>query len=224
MTQGIYRILNTANGKSYVGSAIHIENRWCVHRHGLARGAHHSVKLQRAWAKHGADAFAFSILEPVQATEDLPAREQAWIDSLMSAGAGGYNVYPTARGTRNGHEISEETRAKMRAAKLGMVRTMESRKKQSEAARGKKRTPEHCRNISQGQKGRQCSESTRLAVAAANRLRVHSPETRAKLSAASKKGNAIRWGTTSRSGHLNAWGDDRDVVWTEPLEETQEQI
>ena len=60
--------------------------------------------------------------------------------------------------------------------------------------KGKKQSASHCLAKSIALKGRQPAASTRAAVAEANRRRVHSPETRAKLSAASLKGNRVRWG------------------------------
>ena len=45
---GIYAIENKVNGKVYVGSAVDL--------------GHHSLKLQRAWDKHGAASFAFAPL------------------------------------------------------------------------------------------------------------------------------------------------------------------
>ena len=53
---GIYEILNTANGKRYIGSAVHFARRWYLHCWKLNRGEHHSAKLQNAWNKHGAGA------------------------------------------------------------------------------------------------------------------------------------------------------------------------
>ena len=78
MTSGVYQILNTVNGKPYVGSSANIERRWSVHRHALSKGTHHSVKLSRAYAKHGADAFAFSVLETCEPELNI-ARELYWI-------------------------------------------------------------------------------------------------------------------------------------------------
>ena len=56
---GIYEILNTVNGKRYIGSAVYIVGRFARHRMHLRRGTHHSVHLQRAWNKHGEEAFEF---------------------------------------------------------------------------------------------------------------------------------------------------------------------
>ena len=60
---GIYAIVNTVNGKRYVGSAKRFRTRWNAHRAALNKGLHHSRHLQSAWNKYGAEAFVFTIIE-----------------------------------------------------------------------------------------------------------------------------------------------------------------
>ncbi len=55
----IYYIINTVNGKRYVGETIQYEIRQKTHLRLLKQGKHHSEKLQRAWNKYGEDAFIF---------------------------------------------------------------------------------------------------------------------------------------------------------------------
>lgn len=62
---GIYCIMNTVNGKKYVGSSIDISSRWTSHRHDLKRGIHSNVHLQKSWDKYGENSFVFYILEEV---------------------------------------------------------------------------------------------------------------------------------------------------------------
>lgn len=50
-SSGIYEIVNTINGKRYVGSAVSLKRRWVDHRRDLRAGKHHSRHLQNAWAK-----------------------------------------------------------------------------------------------------------------------------------------------------------------------------
>lgn len=61
-TSGIYTITNQVNGKQYVGRANNFAKRFDSHKAALRRGDHHSIRLQRAYAKYGEDAFYFSIL------------------------------------------------------------------------------------------------------------------------------------------------------------------
>ena len=60
---GVYEILNTTNGKRYVGSAVNLYQRKHVHLSTLRRNCHHNRYLQRAWNKYGEECFKYSVLE-----------------------------------------------------------------------------------------------------------------------------------------------------------------
>jgi len=111
---GIYRIIHLASGKSYIGSTMNLRKRRSRHFHELHQGIHKNAKLQRAWAKYGPDAFCFEILELVLIPELLTAREQFWFRKLRPE----FNIMPTA-GSPLGVKRSQETRAKMSAARMG---------------------------------------------------------------------------------------------------------
>lgn len=108
--QGIYKILNEVNGKSYIGSSKNLENRLNRHHKSLLRTAKHwNTHLQSAWNTYGQHNFIFSILEEVSDESMLAEREQYWIDYYKSADREyGYNIAPKA----NRSEISPETTAK----------------------------------------------------------------------------------------------------------------
>ena len=166
-SSAIYEIRNKENGKSYVGSAAQLSRRWGNHKARLRRDNHHSIHLQRAWNKHGEQAFQFEVLEVVDDLTTLTDREQAWMDFIRPA----YNVQRFARSSL-GHKHSEafrEMRREMMAEKgvspqliAGSVRyrkgrplTPEHRAKISEAQKGKpKRSPTHSANCSLGQRAR----------------------------------------------------------------------
>lgn len=131
---GIYRITHTASGRHYVGSAAHIRRRWAQHRAHLRRGIHHAVKLQRAWAKHGEQAFEFCVLEVVEDLGLLVQREQYWIDAL-GAHQAGMNSCPVA-GRSVGYVWSDEQRARASESKRGTVFTDAHREAISQALTG----------------------------------------------------------------------------------------
>lgn len=179
MSTGVYVIRNAVNGKVYVGSAVNIYNRWCVHKHGLTRGIHHSVKLQRAWSKHGAGAFTIETLE-VCLREHLLEREQAWIDRLGATTSSGYNVCRVA-GSSLGRKFSPETLEKMRLKKIGSKRSAESRARQSAATRGIPKSPEHRQKIGAAQVGKVIPPDVRKKMSEAQfrvGKRVHGPDGR----------------------------------------------
>ena len=67
----IYRIRNLKNGKVYVGSALNLFARWSRHRADLRANRHNNRYLQRAWNRHGAQAFAFEVVRRIENPLDL---------------------------------------------------------------------------------------------------------------------------------------------------------
>src|SRR5260221_829444 len=129
---GIYRILNTINGKFYLGSALNLAKRRREHLHGLRHNVHHSITLQRAFNKYGEQAFKFEVVELVLAAF-LLIREQIWLDKFRPFDpAIGYNINCVA-GSRFGMEVSPETKEKLRQANLGKKQSPETIRKRVEA-------------------------------------------------------------------------------------------
>lgn len=100
LSPGVYAIVNSVNGKLYIGSsASTFSRRWTQHRHELRNGRHKNRYLQSAWNKHGEAAFKFKILcvtEPREAVE----YEQAFIDLHKAADREfGYNLAAIAGST-----------------------------------------------------------------------------------------------------------------------------
>lgn len=97
---------------------------------------HHSVKLQRAWAKHGASGFAFEVVEYIGVAAELLEREQFWIEFYRAADARvGYNVCSIA-GSREGVQQPPSVAEKMRAFHTGKPKSAETRAKISAARTG----------------------------------------------------------------------------------------
>lgn len=72
--RGIYRISNTAEQKSYIGSSADVGKRLGNHLHDLLNGEHDNHLLSEAWIRHGAAAFAFHLVEELN-QGDLLERE-----------------------------------------------------------------------------------------------------------------------------------------------------
>lgn len=111
MTCGIYEIVNTVNGKRYVGSSVDIDSRWQTHLRELRRGTHHAQHLQRSFNKHGEDAFVIRCIAECE-RDDLIPMEQAELDSGYD-----YNSSPTA-GNTLGLKFSNEARERVRQNRL----------------------------------------------------------------------------------------------------------
>ncbi len=133
---GVYRILNLANGRLYVGSTIRFSRRWKAHLDCLKANRHHSISLQRAWQKYGPASFRFEILECVADFGALLSREQFWINRLKAADPRiGYNISPTAGnclGVKHGPAVSAAISLRFK----GVPKSAEHRARIAAAHRG----------------------------------------------------------------------------------------
>jgi hypothetical protein len=114
----IYKATNLINGKSYVGLSTRFFHRWKLHKRDTfspSQPAYH-YPLHRAMRKHGLHTFCWEILETPK-IEQLKEREKYWI-SHFDTFKSGYNCTEGGDGVV-GLKFSEETKQKMRLAKLG---------------------------------------------------------------------------------------------------------
>lgn len=201
---GVYQILNTANGKSYVGRSVAIKRRWDSHRFHLRKGTHKNKHLQSSWNKYGEDSFVFRVLEFVDDEDLLPAREGFHTNRLKAThrdhGYCSVEVDENAQvrfseehrrrisASLMGHPVSESNRKAMSEALTGRSQSAEERQRRSEAQKGRKHTEEAKAKIrANGNKGRKfgpLSEEHRRKLSKAHKGHTHSPETRARISKA----------------------------------------
>ena len=88
---GVYKIINTGNGKIYIGSSKDIDRRWGEHIRALELNAHGNPHLQNAWNKYGRKSFKFEIIEECDEKHQY-AREQYYIDLYKPFQDKGYNI------------------------------------------------------------------------------------------------------------------------------------
>jgi group I intron endonuclease len=182
---GIYQWRNSVNGRAYVGSAVNLDRRRQQHEKDLKRGAHVNQKLQRAWTKYGAEAFAWEVIEHVLDRAELLAREQFWIDQKRCVSYG-YNIAPVA-GSMLGFKHSEESRIRMSKAQAGKTMSPEVIEKIAAALRGRPKSKEHAAKVGKAAKGRKHSQDCRDRMSAARKGRTSGPckeETKKKIAAA----------------------------------------
>lgn len=180
MIGGIYKIQNVVNGKCYIGSAKSFRTRFRKHKNVLVKNAHHSIKLQRAWNKHGEDAFIF---QPIIFCEpkNLLFYEQQAIDAFNSY-CDGYNATIKANSAL-GLKRSDKTKAKISISKTGIKLSTEHKKAISDGNKGKKRSDETKEKIRIVNTGVKKSKSHIENMRKANLGKKHSDETKAKVSA-----------------------------------------
>lgn len=135
-SSGCYEILNTVNGKRYIGQSQNMKKRWTAHRWHLRRGAHHALPLQRAWDKYGEAAFKFLPILTCQKSM-LTFYEQQLLDKAKPE----YNLCPIAEATRGSKRSPEACAA------------ISKRMQGNTILKGKKLPPEWCAAISAGLTG-----------------------------------------------------------------------
>ncbi|WP_379136390.1 GIY-YIG nuclease family protein [Paenibacillus sp. sgz500958] len=105
---GAYRLLNTVNGKSFVGTALNLEGVWNKHKFMLDINNHNNKELQEDWKKYGEASFQFEILEEIKPEEEfiqnpseqgkyrkmMPDLESKWMEQLSPYGERGYHKQP----------------------------------------------------------------------------------------------------------------------------------
>lgn len=76
---GIYKIVNTSNGRIYIGKAKVFRQRFYEHRRKLKAGTHKNKFLQHDFNKCGENVFEFHVLEVIAEHEDRNKAEEKWI-------------------------------------------------------------------------------------------------------------------------------------------------
>lgn len=122
MKIGIYGLRNKVNDKWYVGQSVDIGVRWREYR--LLR-CKSQPKLYNALLKYGYEGFEPQLLEECDVAS-LPNREEHWVKEKDSV----KNGYNCKSGGYNGGKHSEETKQKLRLAKLGKPNSPETIAKQ----------------------------------------------------------------------------------------------
>jgi len=96
---GVIRIRNTTNGKALVEATRNIPALFNRHRATLRMGGHPNKDLAADWKTDGEQAFAFEVLDTLEApdradydpTTDLRVLEDLWLEKLQPFVPDGYN-------------------------------------------------------------------------------------------------------------------------------------
>jgi group I intron endonuclease len=156
----VYSIVNTANGKLYIGSTHRLDRRIYEHRRQLRTGTHRNKHLQAAWNAHGEAWFAFKPLAFIADEGEMLDMEREMIRALQCADREhGYNISVEPSNNQLGLKRSPETRARIGAAKignknrLGAVIPQEMRDRIAAKLTGRKASPETIAKLSAARRG-----------------------------------------------------------------------
>lgn len=214
MKSGVYQIVNTINGKRYIGSSINIKKRWREHRGALKGRRHHNTYLQRSWDKYGKSNFDFQVIYYC-GRDTVCNNEQFFLDVLSPE----YNILdiagrpPVLTGEDNpnygkhftkehrrkiakantGYRHSEETKKKLSKLNSGInnpnygkIPSKETRRKISEAKMGHGVSVETRKKISETKTGTHLTAETIRKISESNMGKHHSEESKQKISKALK--------------------------------------
>lgn len=148
----IYEIKNIENGHRYIGQTrVSLARRKSSHLASLRQGQHFNDYLQNAFNKYGEESFVFHVISSATTQEALNAKEIFYVRKIgdYNLAEGGLNQIkaPETRkklsqnmtGSGNpmyGKKHSEESKQKMREARLGCEWSEESKLKLSESISG----------------------------------------------------------------------------------------
>lgn len=136
--RGVYAIVNTINGKVYIGKTTNMKRRIRDHLTHL-RGDHYvntNPHLQSSFDLYGEPSFTVVILEQCESNELLSLAEHKWIEDFNSCDRNfGYNLL--RYDDRLSYIHSSESIEKMRLAKLGKKMPQEVREKIRKANAGR---------------------------------------------------------------------------------------
>lgn len=186
-SSGIYRIVNSNNGKCYVGSAKTFIDRWNVHIRQLKKGTHHNIKLQNSYNFHGHNAFSFEILELCEYEKDIIVElENSWMLKLDSK-KNGYNIADASFGdTLTNHPRRDEIIKGWSEQRNGRTLNSAWRKSLSDATKGRPLSKEHCAKIAASNIGKTHSDESRAKMSASHRGKVLSESHKENMRIAAK--------------------------------------
>ena len=93
---GIYRIINTENGRPYIGQSSGHSRRWQAHKSSLRHNKHDNKYLQEDYNTYGEEAFIFEVIEELPCdtpAEVLREKEQKEIKKHLREGVDIYNRF-----------------------------------------------------------------------------------------------------------------------------------
>jgi len=145
LVAGVYLWINRENGKMYVGSSINLNSRMKQY---FSLDRAHGI-IGHGLRKYGLNGFVLVLLLfPNATTSLLLALEQSVLDNCVCA----YNISPTAESPA-GVKRSEETKAKVSAARKGREHSEETKDKISAALKGREFSEEHIAKMSARKQG-----------------------------------------------------------------------
>jgi group I intron endonuclease len=147
----IYKIINEANGKVYIGQTWSpVLERF--RKHGYASS--NCVKIRNAINKYGSDNFKIELIT-VCSTQEVADHLEMYFIKQYNSIENGYNVLMGGKtGSRKGLRHSEETKIKLSLKARDRRHSEETKNKLSELKKGKTLSKEHREKLSLSKRGK----------------------------------------------------------------------
>ncbi len=81
---GTYAVRNTATGRVWVGASRNVDGLLNRIRFELKQGSHRNASLAGEWARDGADAFSFEVLDRVKKRDDPAFDYEAELQTMLA--------------------------------------------------------------------------------------------------------------------------------------------
>lgn len=136
----VYKLTNSANGKSYIGiTSRTLGVRWGEHCKRAREGARLESRLYSAMRKYGADSFTREVIATLATEDEAREAEKRFILELGTY-AGGYNANEGGHGHLH---FPEHIRRKIGDAQRGKIIPAETRDRMSSAKAGQPACADH---------------------------------------------------------------------------------
>lgn len=214
MTNAIYMIKNSMNGKFYVGGTTELKKRMYRHSTDLFKNKHHSIEMQKDFNMYTDYVFELHILEYVQDKNEVVKREQFHIDRYLKDSPellynigmksnGGDNLTHHPNREQIIQKIQKSIRDKNKSMSIEQRKILYGQPGKRNGMYGKTHSAETRKKISDHNKGqpgpwlgktfsiehrRKMSENASKRIGNKNAFygKVHSPDTRKRISDANK--------------------------------------
>ena len=187
----IYEILNTINGKRYIGCTKNTEKRFSQHRRALDANKHKNGYLQNAYNKYGSDNFQYNIIIVFNSEDDMYLNERKMISESDHI----YNLTEGGLGGDTFTNRSEESKAitRERLSKASKINNEKNKSLHSENTTKLWKNDEYRKKVLKGVRENAKKPEYREKLSKGVKKALENPDIRQKWSDCKKGKNNGRW-------------------------------
>jgi len=169
----VYEIRNILNNNIYIGVHATDNINDCYMGSGLL--------IRKAITKYGESNFVRTVLFFCSSSREMYKKESEIVTPEFIKRADVYNECQGGNGFQYGHQVKEETRARIRNSQIGRKFTEEHKEKMMIARIGRRLSDEHKLHIGIKSKGKKHTEETKLKMRLCKLGKKHTEEARLNM-------------------------------------------